>query len=530
MGGLGLSSVRLGHGPAASRRRLAFRADVAAKGGDGTSPVRTCAAVLWALLLAGCTVGPRYAPPAPPAPAGSGFVSSTPATASPAQPPDTWWRLYDTPALDQLVQEALTHNKDILVAAANLAQARAALSQARAGLYPATNLSAGAQYGVSSDAIFANGILNPGTSASPAPMYSAGLDVSYEVDLFGRVRRAIEAAHADVEAQQAAEDVTRISVAGETTRAYVDACAYAQELTVVRQSLAVANETLDITVKRATDGTATNLDVARAREQVAQVRATLPVYEGQRRTALFQLAVFTGRPPEEISQAADACKAPPKLGAVLPAGDIQSLFRRRPDVRQAERQLAGNVARIGVATANLYPDINIAGSLLTGASTLSGLGALGNLAYVAGPLLNWSFPNTLVVQAQIREARAVASASYANFQATVLQALQDTETALTAYANELERNAALVTARDQSRAAFDLSKTQFDLGRISYFDLLTAQSDLLNANITLANSDQAVASDQVTVFKALGGGWEQAPVVEPLPITDARTGKATPTR
>jgi len=484
---------------------------------------------LWALLLAACTVGPSYAPPTPPAPAGPGFLSSTPAAASSAQPPDTWWRLYDATALDQLVQEALIRNNDILVAAANLAQARAALSQARAGLYPATNLTAGAQYGVSSDAVFASQLLHAGP-ASPAPIYTAGLDVSYEVDLFGSVRRAIEAAHADVEAQQAAEDVTRISVAGETTRAYIDACAYAQELTVARQSLAVATETLDITVKRATDGTATNLDVARAREQVAQVRATLPTYEGQRRTALFQLAVLTGRPPEEISQAADACKAPPKLDAVLPAGDIQSLFRRRPDVRQAERQLAGNVARVGVATANLYPNINIAATALTGASSLSGLGALRNLAYVAGPLLNWTFPNTLVAQAQIREARAVASASYANFQATVLKALQDAETALAAYANELDRNAALVTARDQSRIAFELAKTQYDLGRISYFDLLTAQSDLVNANATLASSDQLVASDQVTVFKALGGGWEQAPPVQPLPIRDARTGKDTPTR
>jgi NodT family efflux transporter outer membrane factor (OMF) lipoprotein len=535
MGSLRVSKVRPGVGPATTGRRRSIGSGSAGKGGDGTSPVRTSpvqagAAVLYLFLLASCTVGPRYAPPPPPAPSGPGFVSSTPATTSSAQPPAAWWRLYETPALDQLVQEALTHNNDILAAAANLAQARAALSQARAGLYPATNLSAGAQYGVSSDAVFANEILHPGSAASPGPTYSAGLDVSWEIDLFGRVRRAIEAARADVESRQAAEDVTRVSVAGETTRAYVDACAYAQELTVARQSLAVAEATLDITVKRATDGTATNLDVARAREQVAQVRATLPTYEGQRRTALFQLAVFTGRPPEEISQAADACTAPPRLDVVLPAGDIQSLFRRRPDVRQAERQLAGDVARIGVVTADLYPTINIAGTVATAASSLSGLGAVRNLAYAAGPLLNWTFPNTLVAQAQIREARAVASASYANFQATVLQALQDTETALTTYANELDRNAALVNARDQSRIAFDLAKTQYDLGRISYFDLLTEQNDLLSANATLASSDQALASDQVTVFKALGGGWEQAPVVQPLPIRDARTGHDTPTR
>jgi NodT family efflux transporter outer membrane factor (OMF) lipoprotein len=427
------------------------------------------------------------------------------------------------------VQDALTHNKTLLVAVANLAQARGALDLARAGLFPSTALSAGAQYGVSPDTAFAAELEHRG-APNPAPIYSAGLDVSYEVDLFGRVRRTVEAAKADVDAQKAAEDVSRISVAGETTRAYVNACAYAQELSVAKQSLAVVSQTYDITTKEARDGTASDLDLARAREQVAQVQATLPVYEGERRTALFQLAVLTGRPPEEISQAADACASPPKLNTVMPVGDVRALFSRRPDVRQAERQLAGNVARIGVATADLYPTISIGASAASGANTVGGLGALGNLSYAVGPLLNWSFPNTLVAQAQIREARAVASASYANFQATVLQALQDTETALTSYANELDRNAALTTARDQSQTAFRLATTQYRLGRVSYLDLLTAQTDLVNANASLAASDQAVASDQVTLFKALGGGWGQAPDIQPLPIHDARTGKDTPVR
>jgi NodT family efflux transporter outer membrane factor (OMF) lipoprotein len=487
------------------------------------------AVLLAAAGAAGCAVGPRYAPPTPPHPAGEAFSAAAPAAASPDQPPPDWWKLYQTPAMDQLVQDALTHNRNLLVAVANLAEARGALTLARANLFPSTTLSGGAQYGVSSDAAFAADLKNVGPAA-PGWLYTPGIDVSYEVDLFGRVRRTIEAAKADVQAQQAAADATRISVAGETTRAYVNACAYAEELAVARQSLRIVTGTFDITLKQQRDGTASDLDVARIRSQVAQVEASLPTYEGQRRTALFQLAVLTGRPPEEISQAADKCTAPPKLNQVLPVGDVASLFRRRPDVRQAERQLAANVARIGVATADLYPTISIGASAESGAGSLAGLGARRNLSYEVGPLLNWTFPNTLAAQGEIREARAAASASYANFQATVLQALQDVETALTSYANELDRNASLKVAVDQSQAALKITQAQFQLGRISYLDVLTAQTDFINASAALAASDQAIASDQVTLFKALGGGWEQAPAVQALPIRDARTGRDTPAR
>ena len=440
------------------------------------------------------------------------------------EPPANWWQLYQVPAIDRLVQTALTHNTTLLVAAADLAQARGALDLARAGQFPSTTLSAGVQYGVSSDQQLVDALEGKNGVPPPQTLYSAGLDASYEVDLWGRVRRAIEAARADVEAQQAAEDVTRISVAGETTRAYVDACAYAEELGVAQRSLALVGQSLDITMKEMRDGAASNFDVARAAELVAQTRATLPIYEGERRTALFELAVLTGSPPEEISKEADSCKAAPKLAAVLPVGNVNSLFRRRPDVREAERQLAANVAQIGVATANLYPTITIGASGETASNTIGGLASASALTWAVGPLLNWSFPNILVAEAQIREAKGTASASYANFRGVVLQALEDTESALTAYGNELARNAALVGAHDQSQIALKLAQERLQLGSASYLDLLTAETDFIDASAMLAASDQALASDQVTVFKALGGGWEQAPPVHPLPIPDTKNG------
>jgi NodT family efflux transporter outer membrane factor (OMF) lipoprotein len=475
-------------------------------------------------LLWGCTVGPRYAPPAVSTAADQGFAASTVQTASADAPPPNWWRLYNVPALDALVQDALVHNKNLLMAAANLAYARDALAQARAGRYPSTQVTAGAQYGITSLGQ-ATSQIETGRPATSSGYFTGGLDVSYEVDLFGQIHRAVQAAAANVQAVQAAEDVTRISVAAETTRAYVNACAYAQELGVAQQSLDLVTQTYQVTVKTAEAGAASDFDVARARALVEQTRATLPVYEGQRRTALFEVAVLTGQPPEAISLAADACKAPPQLTTVLPVGDGRSLLRRRPDVRQAERELASDVPRIGVATANLYPTITLGASGASSAVTLAGLASQKALTYGLGPLLSWNFPNTAIAQAQIREARATASAAYANFQATVLQALQDAEESLTAYGSELGRNGALKAARDQSAIAFHLAQVRYQDGEASYLDLISAETDLVNANAALAASDQALASDQVTVFKALGGGWEQAPAVEPLPITDGRDGK-----
>ncbi len=481
--------------------------------------VAAIAAVAATAALCGCAAGPRYAPPAPPTPATGEFAASTPSIASGEQPPANWWQLYRTPAIDGLVQAALTHNKNLLVAAANLAEARAALSLARTGLFPSTNLSAGAEYGVTPDMAFAQQLEHLG-AAHPMTSYSVGLDVSYEVDLFGRVRRTVQAARADYQAQQAAEDVARISVAAETTRAYVDACAYARELDVAQHSLELVTQSYQLTVQQAQAGAATDFDVARAQELVARVRAMLPVYAGERRTSLFQLAVLTGQPPEEISHEADACRSPPELTRVLPIGDVSMLFRRRPDVRQAERTLAADVARIGVAAADLYPTITIGASAATDSGTLRGLGVRRNSSYGIGPLLNWTFPNIAAARAEVREARAGASAAYAGFQAAVLQALEDAETALTAYGSELDRNGALVEARDQSLNAFKLAQAGFELGHIGYLDLLTAETDLVNTEAALAASSQALASDQVTVFKALGGGWEQAPDIEPLPITE----------
>ena len=466
-----------------------------------------------ALLLAGCAVGPRYVQPTTP-PAGNGpFASANGRVFSPTPPPPDWWRLYDDPALDRLVQKALSENADLKAAAANLARERGVLEQARAGLFPSTDLSVGGFYGKSATGNLVSDLTGNPSKAGWA--FDGALDVSYELDLFGRVRRTIEAARADDQSVAAAEDLVRVTVAAETTRAYANACAYAESLEVARRSEALARELYDLTIRERDLGARSDVDVSRAGVVMDQARAAIPGLEGQRRTALYELAVLTGDPPEVISTEADACKSPPRLNQLLPSGDGLGLLRRRPDVRQAERTLAADVARIGVAETDFFPSVHLNGNVAQAGSNWRQLTSSQGFSWGVGPLITWSFPNILVAKAEVRQARAQASGDIARFQSRVLNALKEVEEALTAYASELSRNAALRDARDQSRRAYQLAQVQMQNGAIGFPDLLQDERVLMQSESDLAASDQQVVSDQVTVFKTLGGGWETAPPVVP---------------
>jgi NodT family efflux transporter outer membrane factor (OMF) lipoprotein len=460
--------------------------------------------------LCGCAVGPNYEKPKAAGADTQAFAAAGAGVASTAAP-SQWWRLYNDRALDRLVQDALVHNTDLQQAMANLGQARALLGQARAGFFPSTAITAGDQFGRTPAANAAAAA--QGRRADNVWTYAAGLDVSYEVDLFGRVRRTVEQARANTQAAEAVRDAVAVTVAAETARAYADACAYGEALDVARRSLDVVQQGYDITVRQRDAGGLSDFDVARQATLLAQARAQVPVAEGQRRAALFQLAVLTGRTPETVIAEADACRAPPRLSQPIPVGDGAGMLRRRPDVREAERTLAAATARIGVATAGLYPTVTLGGALNSAAQTLGGLGQYRNVSFGVGPLISWTFPNTLVAQAQIQQARAAASGALAGFNGAVLNALKETEQALSAYGTELDRHAALQTARDQSAEALRLAQVRFRAGGASFLDVLDSQRTLVSADAALAASDQLLVSDQISLFKALGGGWEQAPAV-----------------
>ncbi|HWF00991.1 MAG TPA: TolC family protein [Caulobacteraceae bacterium] len=476
-------------------------------------PLALLGALAAAASLAACAVGPDYIAPRPPPAAGAGFIGAQGAGEFAQQPlPAHWWRLYDDPTLDGLEIEALARNADLQVAAANLLYAQALLSEARDNRFPTTQLSAeGPAYGRSS--------LSAALNAPASQFYTAGFTAAYQLDLFGRLRRAIEAARANAGAAQATADATRVTIAAQTAGAYANICGFGEQLAVARQSLAIVQKTYDLVIVQRDAGALSDFDVARERTILEQTRASIPMLEGQRRANLFVLAALVGHTPGDLPPAVGACAVPPKLTRPLPVGDGVQLLRRRPDLRGAERSLAAATARIGVATADLYPTISIGGGYTAAAGTLGGLGSASNGTYSIGPLLSWSFPNILTARDHIREAGDQARAALADFDGQVLKALSETEQALSSYAAGLEQNRALIAAQSSASRALELSNVQFQAGSYSFLDLLTVQTTLVAANQAAAQSDQALATQQIAVFQALGGGWEEAPrvVVPDLP-------------
>ena len=463
-------------------------------------------AILTATLgLAACAVGPDYRAPTPPTGAAGPLVSVNPAAETPAAPPDDWWRLYSDPLLDHYVSEAFAANTDLAAAEANLSGARAVLEASRAGQYPSTTALAGAVYGrdATTDEILEIGGHRPVTIWT----FDTLLDVSYEFDLFGRVRRSIEAAHADAEAAAAARDGLEITVAAETARAYAQVCTLGEQIAVAKRALAVVGRESDITTNRRKAGAGSEFEEVRAQALVAQVRATIPPLEGQRRAALFQLGALLGRTPANAPMEAQACVTPPALTSLIPVGDGAALLKRRPDVRLADRRVAAATARIGVATADLYPRITLTGLYGGVGSDLSDLTAERGLTWGVGPTISWAFPNQSLPRARLRQAKAGERAAVASFDSAVLQALKETEQSLAAYGAELDHHQALAEAQAKAGRAYELAHGQFLAGASSQLDLLTAEQSLVSADAALAASDTAVTQDQIAVFKALGGGW-----------------------
>ena len=473
-------------------------------------PTTRCltATALASLALASCAVGPT--PPdatLPPAATGAFTGAAGPAVTTEAARND-WWRLYDDPTLDGLVRQALAENNELAAATANLRAVRATLDETRGARLPRLNAAGSATYSRQSAGSIPPGGGAPGGPQDEVETYDAGFDVSYEIDLWGRVSAAIRAARADAEAIQAAVDIVRVSVAAETARAYADACSANAQIAVAERTIALQSDTADLTRRRLEAGSGNGLDTARAQSALHASRAAVPPLRAQRDAALFRLATLTGRSPAEASDAARACDRPPRLAQPVPVGDGAALLARRPDVRQAERQVVAAAARVNVAVANLYPTVTLGGSAGTTALDLGDLGASDNYRFSLGPLISWSFTNPGVSRARVERADALTEAALATFDQTVLLALQETETALTAYANELDRQSALQAARDQAANAARLSRLRFEAGADSFLTVLDAERTLAGADAQLAASDALVTTYQIALFKALAGGWD----------------------
>lgn len=473
-------------------------------------------AAVAALALAGCADGTAPAPEATvPELAEGAFVGADAGLYRLAEPPPFWWRLYRDPVLDALVEQAFVANTDVRIAAANLRQVRGSLGVAESELLPSTTFSGNAGYGRQAATIAAP---NSSRTLDEEQSYSLGFDISYELDLFGRVESSVDAAEADVAAAEAALDVVRVTVAAETARAYADSCAANDQIRVAERNIALQQRTLDLTRAQLAEGATTQLDVARAAAALETTRATVPPLEAARQSALFRLATLTGRTPAEASVEARECQAVPQIDFALPVGDGAGLIARRPDIRQAERELSGAAARIGVATADLYPRISLGGSLSTSALSVGDLVEDRALAFQLGPLITWSFPNMAAARGRLVSAEAGAEGALARFDQAVLVALQEVETALANYATELQRRQILAAARDESATAVNFARTRFDAGADSFLSVLDADRSLAEIEAALAQSDALISAYQIALFKALGGGWQQEQAIDPAPV------------
>jgi len=417
--------------------------------------------------------------------------------------PADWWRLYQDPRLDQLVQQAMASNTDLRFAAANLQRARYQTAEAQAAGGFSSGVKIGAERLQESGEAFLLADKVP-----VANVGNVGITTSYQFDLFGTLQRGIEAAKANVDATQAAADTARITLVADVVRAYTQVCAANEEHDIALQSLDLQQQGVTLTQRLRDAGRGDETQVTRSQTQFKSLRAELPRYDALRQAGLFRLSMLLAKPLNQLPTGVATCNELPHIAQVMPVGDGAALLKRRPDVRQAERRLAAATAEIGVATGELYPDISIGATVGT-VGLLENLGKPAANRWGFGPLLNWTIPSN-GSRARIHQAEASTQAALARFDGVVLNAIRETQTGLAQYSALLERRDALADAEQSARQAADQTHRFFQAGRESFLADLQATRTYTDVRAQLAMANTQVAMGQIDLFLALGGGWENA--------------------
>lgn len=469
---------------------------------------RMAVAVISALVLGGCAVGPDYRDP-PPVDIGTGWTQDADGIRSHLDL-SAWWTSLGDPELERLVHTALNDNLDLRQAQARIAEARA-LRDRVAGDYAPTVETGGS---VTRRRQSENGPLPinsiPGLDRDQT-IYDAGFDASWEIDLFGRTRRAVESAEASVEMAQADAQAMRISVAAEVARSYLTVRGAQRELTAREASVATLQKTLELVVKRLEAGDASQADVEAAQARLAAAAAGLPDIRARMRGAALGLGVLVGAPPERELALLDT-PAPDVTLAPIPVGERADILRRRPDVNSAERLLAARTADIGVATAELFPKLSIgAGGGFQSLDT-GNLFESASQTFSVIPLISWRVFDGGRVRAEIRASEARQQQAALAYEQVVLTALGDAERALGDYRLGLDALERQRVARDAARRSYAHAQTRFAAGDIALTELLTEERVLRDADDAYARTHTATATQLIALFKALGGGWDAQPL------------------
>ncbi len=456
------------------------------------------------VALAGCAeVGPDYQIPphaSVNAPAANGAFLSGGLAVSNAPLPDQWWHLFDDPVLDGLIEKTLAGNTDLRVAQANLERSDALLAEVRSR----RDISIVADMETSYTQQSAQAVLSH-VQPPRHGIYNVGITMSYDLDLFGAIRRGIEAASAENEAAVAARDLARINVAAETARAYSDLCNAGNQIDVVQHAIVIQEQSLSLTQQLITNGRIAPFEEERQRSPIEVNRSLLAPLRARQQNAAFRLATLMGLPPGQYDRSLLACHTPLKLRTPLPTGDGQALLKRRPDVRAAERRLAAASAEIGVVTAELYPDIRLGASIGSTGALTNAFSPLTN-RFAIGPQITWDLHRS-AIRDRIAAAQAHDRASLAYFDGVVLTALRETEASLDTYAATLDRLDHLEAARDEALRVSQRTEQLRRGGKVGGLVALDAQRAWVIAEIAVSVTQEDVNNNQITAFLALGGGW-----------------------
>lgn len=469
--------------------------------------IRMLTAAVASALLAGCvSVGPDYKAPPPEEVQLQGSADPSFSTASPVA---NWWSQFDDPVLTQLVHGALAGNLDLRVAMARVRAARAVFTEQR--LDQAPHVTAGGSQDRRKQPDPAQG-----GERVYSESYQLGFDAGWELDLFGRQRRAAEAARADLGAERDSLVDAQVTVAAEVARNYFELRGTQKRIAVAQQTLINLRETQQLTETRWELGAGSELDVQSSRARLKAIEADIPLLEVAQVQSRHRLAVLLGERPDALNTLLQPREVP-AFAKALPLGDTTDLLRQRADVRIAERRLAAATARVGVATADLFPRISLSGFVGFLGGDANGLVNGNNKAWSLTPSISWAAFDFGTVRARLRASKAQADGAAAEYEQAVLLALEDTENALTRYAKEQARLAIIAEQAQAARRAASLAQIRYREGSEDFLALLDAQRNQLAADDSLAAAEATVNVNVVAVYKALGGGVQSAESVASNP-------------
>ena len=461
------------------------------------------------IILAGCAVGPNYHSPEVSAP----LQWSEPLAGGEANSPVSiagWWRNFHDPELDSLIDRAVQSNLDLRIAQARVREARAEYGVAVGNLWPTVDASGSYAYQRQSQnqPLYAN--LPPAFNIPLGNnVFQSGFDASWEVDMFGGQRRAVESAKAQISAVEFGERDVLISLLGDVAVNYVQSRGYQRQIEIANENIHAQEQSLAIAQRRFEHGLVSNLDVQQAATLLATTRATVPTMETSLSASIHRLGVLLGQPPEALQTELSTVAPIPAVPPEVPVGLPSELLLRRPDVAQAERQFAAATANIGVAKADLFPKFYLTSMAGLESVSASDWFEAGSRFWSAGPTVQWNIFDAGRIRANIKVQDARQEEALGEYEETALSAFEDVENALAAYAKEQVRRRSLEDAVKSSQESLSLANRLYVNGLTDFINVLDAERSLYEAEDALANSDMMVSADVVALYKSLGGGWEE---------------------